>query len=39
MAVARLQFTEDATLTRGLYIIEPLAVVAYATVRARLHAF
>ena len=39
MSVSRLQFAEDAPLARGLYVVEPLAVVAYPTVRARLHAF
>ena len=34
-----LQLTEDAAVAGGLHVVEPLAVVAHATVRTRLHAF
>ena len=33
------QLAEDGTLATGLYVVEPLAVVANATPRARLHEF
>ena len=36
---AGLQFAEDATVATGLYVVEPLAVVAYSAVGAGLHAF
>ena len=39
MVVAGLQFAKDATITTGLYVVEPLAVVAHPAVGARLHAF
>ena len=39
LAVTGGQFAEDAAVTGGLYVVEPLAVVADATVRARPHAF
>ena len=37
--VAGLQFAKDAAITTGLYVVEPLTVVAHPTVGARLHAF
>ena len=33
------QLAEDGTLAAGLYVVEPLAVVANAPPRARLHEF
>ena len=33
------QFTQPGTLTTGLYVVQPLAVVAHPAVGARLHAF
>ena len=36
---AQLQLTEDAAVAGGLYVVEPLTVVAYAAVGAGLHAF
>ena len=37
--VAGLQVAKDAAVTTGLYVVQPLAVVAHPTVGARLHAF
>ena len=37
--VAGLQVAKDAAIATGLYVVEPLAVVAYPAVGARLHAF
>lgn len=34
-----LQVTEDAPVATGLYVVQPLTVVTYTTVGARLHAF
>ncbi len=39
MVVARLQVAQDAPVATGLYVVQPLAVVAHPTVGARLHAF
>jgi hypothetical protein len=39
LAMALLQLTEYAAVATGLYVVQPLAVVAYPTVGARLHAF
>ena len=39
MVFAGLQFTEDAAVATGLYVVEPLTVVAYPAVGAGLHAF
>ena len=39
MVVAGLQVAKDAPIATGLYVVEPLTVVAHPTVRARLHAF
>ena len=39
LAMTLLQFTEYAAVATGLYVVEPLAVVAYSAVGARLHAF
>ena len=39
LAVSGGQFAEDAAVAGGLYVVEPLAVVADTTVRTRLHAF
>ena len=39
MAVAGGELTQDTTVARGFYVVEPLAVIADTTVRARLHAF
>ena len=33
------QLTQPGTLTAGLYVVQPLAVVANAPPRARLHEF
>ena len=33
------EFAEDGTLAGGLYVVQPLAVVAHAAARARLHEF
>lgn len=33
------QLAEDGTLTAGLYVVQPLAVVANPPPRARLHEF
>lgn len=33
------QFTQPGTLTTGLYVVQPLAVVANSPPRARLHEF
>ena len=37
--VAGLQVAQDAPVATGLYVVEPLAVVAHPTVGTRLHAF
>ena len=37
--VAGLQFAKDAPIATGLYVVQPLTVVAHPTVGARLHAF
>ena len=37
--VAGLQVAKDAAIATGLYVVEPLAVVAHPAVGARLHAF
>ena len=37
--VAGLQFAKDAPIATGLYVVEPLAVIAHPAVGARLHAF
>ena len=37
--VAGLQFAKDAAVTTGLYVVQPLTVVAHVAVGARLHAF
>ena len=39
VVVTGLQVAKDAAITTGLYVVEPLAVVAHPTVGARLHAF
>ena len=39
VVVTILQFAKDATIATGLYVVEPLAVVAHPAVGARLHAF
>jgi hypothetical protein len=39
MVVAGLQFAKDAAITTGLYVVQPLAVVAHTAVGARLHTF
>ena len=33
------QLAEDGAVATGLYVVEPLAVVAHAAARARLHEF
>ena len=39
MVVAGLQVAKDAPIATGLYVVQPLTVVAHPTVGARLHAF
>ena len=39
LAMTLLQLAQDAAVATGLYVVEPLAVVAYPTVGAGLHAF
>ena len=34
-----IEFAQDAAVATGLYVVEPLAVVAYPAVGAGLHAF
>jgi hypothetical protein len=37
--VAGLQVAKDAPIATGLYVVEPLAVVAHPAIGARFHAF
>ena len=39
MVVAGLQVAQDAPVATGLYVVQPLTVVAHVAVGARLHAF
>ena len=39
MVVAGLQVAQDAPVTTGLYVVQPLTVVSHVAVGARLHAF
>ena len=39
MVVAGLQVAQDAPVATGLYVVQPLAVVANSPPRARLHEF
>ena len=34
-----IEFAKDAPIATGLYVVQPLTVVAHPTVGARLHAF
>ena len=39
LSVSKGELAEDGTLAGGLYVVQPLAVVAHAAARARLHEF
>ena len=39
LLLALIRLADDAAYAAGLYVVEPLAVVAHAAARARLHEF